>query len=631
MSNGKKPVLYSCRACGSKFSPQSTGGICPYCHSANPALVELQRKNFKRQQIRKKQLRKAAFRLSVALLILIILIISAVSIISHIIRGSETLVYATENIGTSPVFYTDSDGLVYYCENNNPFLLGKGSIIDFSYSEKNKVAYAVFNGTTNLDSLTSSVMLLKITDSGKKIDTVAESAYGTINFKSGGNCEYIYYIINESLSNYQSSARLYLYQTSGGDPKKIAEYSNSGFYDNFRVSLNGRYLLYKAEDGDGTKLMRYSVKSGENEALGIKNAEPITIDNKGIYYSYIRKNEDGLADFYIESGVSDREKTALDKAFADRILVSNDARSFVIETGNITTVKTVGTEPCVIAAKTGSGIGIQILKALSETDSSELISSSVYAIEYCENSGFLPYYYMTENDDGTQTLMSCSKNGEKNSLTESTFSDFCTNGSEAAFISDNSLYTMQIDAKNTATTLVSENFESYKLSSMSDDGKYIFFTDSDGNLYRIPFKYNGANWTKVAVDAVSYVSSDDGHSGAYISGASLYFIRDSKQEKISDGVNTNKIYVMNDAGLLYYLASSDTSKADNAYSLYFFDGKNNALIQDNIVDISAFPYFSLLFEDIPFSTYADSPSDLPEEKNQNDGENNNTDSENSQI
>ena len=162
MSNGKKPVLYSCRACGSKFSPQSTGGICPYCHSANPALVELQRKNFKRQQIRKKQLRKAAFRLSVALLILIILIISAVSIISHIIRGSETLVYATENIGTSPVFYTDSDGLVYYCENNNPFLLGKGSIIDFSYSEKNKVAYAVFNGTTNLDSLTSSVMLNRL-------------------------------------------------------------------------------------------------------------------------------------------------------------------------------------------------------------------------------------------------------------------------------------------------------------------------------------------------------------------------------------------------------------------------------------------------------------------------------------
>lgn len=613
-----KSVLYSCSHCGSKFSPQSTGGVCPYCHVADPALVERQRLYYKKQQIRKKQLKKAAFRLSAALLILIVIIVSAISIVTSIIHGNESLVFKSENLENAPIFFTNSDGKSYFCLKGNSYIIGNGTVTDFAYSEKNKVTYAIFNGSRDSESPASSSQLLKISNSGKKIETISDSPYGNISFITGGNCEYIYYLVSETLSNYQSSARLYLYSSKAKEPKRIAEYEKNGYYSDYRVSANGRYLLYKAEDGDGTKLMKYSVKSGVSEALGIKNAEPVSIDNKGQYYSYIRINEEGLADFYIESDVNNREKTPLDKAVADRILISNDYRSFVIETGNITTVKVLGNDPCIIAARTGSGIGINIIKNMTSTDVSENISSGVHTIEYCVDNSFLPYYYITFDNEKADAVMRCDKSGVKEAVIDTEFTDFCTNGEYAAYISDNSLYTVKINDKNPPFNLISENFEGYDLYRISDNGKYIFFSDGDGNMFRIPFKYNGADWIKTAVDANPYIVSADGRIGVYASGNALYFGKDTKQEKIADEVNLSASYVMSGCEQIYCLSKSDTSKAENAYSLYLFDGKNLSAIADNVTSAVTYPNFSLSYNDIPYSTYIpplSSPQDSTETEN----------------
>ena len=83
-------------------------------------------------------------------------------------------------------------------------------------------------------------------------------------------------------------------------------------------------MIYKAEDGQNTKLLRYSVKESVSELLGVKTAEPVSIDNKGKYYSYIKTSANDKAEFYVESSVNDSEKVTLDKLCADRIVVSKD-------------------------------------------------------------------------------------------------------------------------------------------------------------------------------------------------------------------------------------------------------------------------------------------------------------------
>ncbi len=602
MLQEKKPYLYSCGVCHTAFAPLSTDGVCPYCQSRNPHLVERELQRQRRQQIRNKQIKTALTRLSIAAALVLILIISAVSLISSIIKNNESLIFDFEQMSSAPIFYTTSDGSAYYRSSRSSALIGTGEITYFAYSKNDNTAYAVFKGRRNTESIAESTSLLKISSNGKKIETVVEAQYGSdIVFKQGGNCKYIYYLVSENLSSYQNSSRLYLYDSQSKKSIRITEYKNTGYYDNFRVSPNGRYMIYKAEDGQNTKLLRYSVKESVSELLGVKNAEPVSIDNKGKYYSYIKTSANDKAEFYVESSVNDREKVTLDKLCADRIIVSKDSRSFIIETGNITFVKEVGSEPCVIAAKTGSGLGISIIEQSTTHDTTDLILSSVHTVSYCENTKLLPYYYVSEDIDGTSMFMVCRKDGVKEDLVSGRFANYCTNGTLAAYIYENSLYTTKISTGQ--SQLVSENFERYTLKAISQNGKYIFYSDADGNYYRIPFKYNGADWTKLAVDPEPFVASSDGSDAIYYSEGSLHSIKNGKPSKIGDMVHSSKCYIMNDASYAYYLAVSDTSNIHNTYTLYSFNGSKTAVIDYNVVGIYSAPYFMMSYTGTPFSTY----------------------------
>lgn len=602
MSQGKKPFLYSCNVCGSSFSPIATGGVCPYCHTHNPHLVEKEKRRRRLQQIRNKQIKTALTRISVAVILLLVLIVSAVALVSNIIKNNESLIFDFEDHTVAPLFYKNADGNTYYSLKRSSSLIGSGDIVDFAYSQNGKVTYAVFKGRRNTESIAESTSLLKISSNGKKIETVVEAQFGSdIVFRQGGNCKYVYYLVSENLGSYQNSSRLYLYDSKAKKSIRITEYKNTDYYDNFRVSPNGRYMIYKSEDGNSTKLLKYSVKDSVSTLLGVKNAEPVSIDNKGKYYSYIKSNSDDKADFYIESSVNDREKVALDKLCADRIIISKDSRSFVIETGNITTVKTVGSEPCVIAAKTGSGLGIDIVEHITSEDNTDLILSLVHTVSYSENNSFLPYYYVSEDLNGTSMFMVCRKDGVKEDLISNRFTNYCTNGTYAAYVYENSLYTTKISGGE--ETLVSENFEGYTLKKLSENGAYIFYSDIDGNYYRIPYKYNGADWIKIAVDPSPFISSIDGKKGVYHSDGSLYFTKNDKSAKTGEMVNVSKCYIMDDASTAYYLAVSDSSQSHNAYTLYSSNGSKATVISHNVVGIHSYDHFSLNYTDTPFSTY----------------------------
>ena len=600
MENQNNARLYTCPNCGAKFSPDTTGGVCPYCRTANPTLIDSQRRRYLKQQARKKQLKKAALRLFAALILLVALIVGVVSLISHIVKGNEAILFPIENISSTPLFYTDSDGKVYYVgKGNTSILIGKGEVSSFCSSEKNKITYFVFEGSRDLDALnTGGAQLLYVNESGN-VGSVAEYPYGKIRMVQGGNCNYLYYLINETLSSYQSSSRLYLYEAGAKAPKKIADFSTAGDFDNFRVSPNGHYLLYKAQDDGGTKLMRYSVKSGTSESLGVKNAEPVSIDNKGAYYSYLKDAGQGTLEFYFETGVSDREKTALPANEVDRILISSDCRSFVLETGDLTLVKPLGADAVSIAARTGSGIGIRKYPLLS--DSAE-VSPYFREIAYTENATFFPYLYFAYNADGTRTVMSCEKDGTKHSLAENSFSDFVTNGTVSAFLDGNALYTLSLSAGG-VPTLVSENFEGYTLLRLSENGKYIFYADSDGNVYRIPFDYTGRDWLKIAVDADPLLLSKDGRSKVYFSDSALYCGKDADAFKIAQGVSASNTYILNDGARILYLAESDASKAQGAFTLYACDGKKTVGIADNVLKIQGYPFFAASYVDLPYSSY----------------------------
>lgn len=605
MSSNNKYALYTCPACGAKFSPSVNSGICPYCHNTNNELINIQRNNFKRTQIRKKQIRKAITRLSVFIALIILVIITAITVISNIFKSSESLIFSYENSNYTSVFFENSDGLVYFSGKNEPVLIGKGIITDHVYSQKQKTTYFVFEGSKDLDSMTSGgSTLYKIADSDSLPSLIAETPYGNISFISAGNTKYIYYTINEAIGTYQNSSRLYIYDSEKNHSKKIEEYSKQGNFENFRISPNGRYLIYKSIDGNGTKLMKYSVKSSSSEPLGIKNAEPVSIDNKGKYYSYLKINTDGGTDFYVESSVADREKTSLDTAKADRILVSADSRSFIIETGNITTLKTISSDPVSIATPTGSGIGINFVSSATRHDTHSLMPSLVHTVEQCENESFFPYYYLTNNRDVFE-IMVCEKNGTKSKLTDQTFTDFVTNGKKAAAIFDKTYSTFEINTKNSAITLVSENFDGYSLEHLSDNGKYIFYSDTDGNLYRIPYQFNGSEWIKVAIDAHVFKSSSDGKIITYTTDNSLYQSKDDISYKISENVVKDSTYILNGGEKIYYLAKSDSTKVENAYSLYTYSNKTTNKVSDNVTRIYAEDYLSLGYVNTPYSTYVE--------------------------
>ena len=593
MPTGNKHLLYPCHTCGSKFSPQSTGGVCPYCKTANPALVEYARKNAYKMNRRKKQIKKAVLRLSALVICFIAVIVGIVLLFSQLFKGGNDLVYKTEQPNSSPVFYTDSDGRLYYLSGGKSYIVGKGQVSDHVYSEKNKVSYAVFEGSRNFDSTASASTLIKITNGGKNIETVAETYYGSISFVHGGNCEYIYYMVDEILSSYQTPSYLYIYSADEQAPVKIDEFSTDEYFGNFRVSPNGKYLLYKTEDDGGTKLVKYSATKAEKELLGIKNAEPVSIDNKGKCYSYLKKNpENGLATFYVETGVSDREQVSLPSGHASKIYVSSDCRDFVIESGLVTIIKQFGKTQTELLISGEKGFGIEYFDELSYVDPSPLAESGVSNLYHCTNEAFYPYYYVSEASDGS-SLMYCDANGDANVLIESGFSQFCTNGDKGAYILQNALYTIELNPKKPKITLASENFGDFKLEGISDNGKYIFCSDENGNLNRIPFKYKGSDWTRMAIDPKVSSVSDDGRRIIYSSDEVLYFSKDDKATKIADAVLSDKTFVTNGMKKILLLARSESSKAENAYTLYSFDGKKLSTVADNVTDLFAPAYLKL--------------------------------------
>ena len=178
--------------------------------------------------------------------------------------------------------------------------------------------------------------------------------------------------------------------------------------------------------------------------------------------------------------------------------------------------------------------------------------------------------------------MYCLSDGENGTLIENGFAQFCTNGKKGAYIANNALYTLELDVKKPKITLASENFGDYSLCGMSDNGKYIFCSDENGNLNRIPFKYKGSDWTRMAIDPKTVALSSDGRRIIYSSDGVLYYGKDDKPTKIADLVNTDKTFVTNNVKKAVCLAESDASKAENAYSLYVFDGKKATSIADNV-------------------------------------------------
>ena len=339
--------------------------------------------------------------------------------------------------------------------------------------------------------------------------------------------------------------------------------------------------------------MKFSVKTMESESVGVKNAEPLTIDNMGKYISYIKKNESGNLDVYIESNVQDREKVALETPFINSVLVSSDYRSFVFECGNISTFKSVGSDPFTILAKTGSGLEIKIDEYSSYNVFENKDVSFVEKVCYCENRSFLPYYYIDSND-GQNQVMVADKTGNKTPLFDKTFSEYKSSGKNIAFISNGSLYTAQINNKDAATSLVSENFSGYSLTDISNNGKYIFFSDEDGNMYRMPYKYDGSNMTKIAVDAVFLEPSDNGKTALFVSNSALSILnKNLKIKKVSEKVDEKSVYFLEKFSKLLYIENENDSK-----SLYLYKNNKQNLLSSNIKQVISYPFLNLGYGNI---------------------------------
>lgn len=540
----------------------------------------------KRKRIKKNRIIKLA--VSVAAISLFFLVFTLL-----FFRDKDALVFRVGEYKNQPVFYTLTDGTLKCAfPNDKGCTIGKGTLGAYISSSDGKDVYLTYTGSA-FGTEDVSNYVIRISGYGAKIEKIAEDSIYLPRIVSGGDNKYLY--IMTPLNDAENMFRMDL----SIDGKKTETVFDNAI--ELAVSTSGRYALVSIDDSGASKLMLYSAAKDETINPGIKNAHPLSVDNRGEYLIYARKKTMDSTDIVVEKSTQNRVEIPLfsNDTELHRIIFSQDRRTFAVEYNDRTVVYSCGDDDYAISyTSSDSSFGYDFnynvnYNILHFTEIPEV--ADVYGTE------ILPYFFF---DNEHKYVYRITENGAKESVFDNYIIDelkVSENG-KAAFTSGGMLYTGKLDKKNADICLIM-NFNNKELLEISPDGKLVYYTDSDGNLFSTPYGKENTNPRKLSVDPDIIKCSGDGKQLITVSGGTTSLVdKKGNSQKLCDGIISEMTVVAkNDLSELFYVTGTTDNEGNEKRSLYLYSGKKAKLITDELDGI--YQRNELLRFDVSKSSY----------------------------
>ncbi len=513
-------------------------------------------------------------------------------------KDKDALLFKTGEYVNQPVFYHTTDGNLHCVfPNNKSCDIGKGDVVSYLSSADGKCVYLTFCG--EFASPETSNYVLRISKFGKKVEKISESKEYMPAIVSGGNNKYLYILTPKDEIGNVFTLTL---TVDGEKPLKVA--------DNVReiaVSTSGRYALMNLDENGASKMMVYSAAKNELINPGIKNAHPLSIDNKGEYMIYARKNTADSTDIIVEKSTTERiEIPILKDSALKSIILSEDRRTFAAEYANKTVFYTCTDKDYSISnTYEGSLFGYDFNENVCHN---YLSFKEIPKISNVYGRELLPYYFYDKEHKFVYGVYD-------GSTRESVFDPHVidelrvSDNKRCAFVSNDILYTGKLDKKNSDIKKII-TFGDKTLIDISPDGKYVYYKDTDGNMFRAEYGKAADKPEKIAVDPeLVKAASDSGRMLVVSDGNAEIIDSKGKVRELCEGIDIEcSVAATEDLSRFFYtVLTKDENTGEEKRSLYLYSGTKSILVSDKLSDI-CFIKDSARF-DITRSFYVDIVSD----------------------
>ena len=452
-------------------------------------------------------------------------------------------------------------------------------MISYLSSADGKCVYLTYSGAYVTQE--ESNYVLKISKFGEKLEKISESKSYLPTIIAGGNNKYLYIMTpTDDIGNiFELSLSV-----DGAKPEVIAENARE-----IAVSTSGRYALVSLDDSGASKLMLYSAAKNELSNPGIKNAHPLSVDNKGEHMIYAKKNTASSTDIIVERSTTDRVEIPI---FKDTpltgIIFSADRRAFALQYSDRTVFYTCGDDDYSIS-NTYNGSVFDY--SFNENVCHNFLSfKEIPKISDSFDKELLPYYYF---DKEHKFIYKISKGGAKEPVFESNFVENLklSDNDRVAFVSSGSLYTGKLDNKDNDICRIMDFYEK-KLIDITPDGKLVYFTDSDGNMFTVEYGKANSVPKKVAVDPTVVKFASNSKRLITVSGNTASIIdKNGNSKKLCEGIIPElSVISKKDLSRFFYVKSvKNEATGTEKKSLYLYSGGKSKLVTDKLSDICFVP------------------------------------------
>lgn len=453
----------------------------------------------------------------------------------------EPLLYNPGVPENQPMFYyTSDDRLCCLFPNGKNVDIGVGVLRDYASCVTGKNVYVSFSGTLGNEPASKAANYILHISKYSKINEIFSDKDYVPEFLSGGNCGYVYIMLPDG--GISELSTLFL-SKDGKEPQKICDSVRD-----LCISPNGKHAFFSVDDNGGSKLMEYSV-GAEPENPGIKNAYPLSVDNKGEYLIYAKKTNAESISIVSEKSTSERlEIATIKETHLSRLIFSADKRKFAIEYDDRTTFYSCGDDYySTVLTYNGSRFGMNI----SENTKQNILSlSDIPALSISNDASLLPYYFFDKEREGVYCV---DKDGSKIPVFDRTFTQFkVSENGYVAFVSDGKLFCGKLNPRNNQLCEMSD-FSAKTLVDISPDGKKILYNDADGNLFSIDYGVKNDTPEKLYVDADFVNFSDDGKTLLVCGDNVTSFISESKVSNLCEGIIPEETAIINgDLSVIVY-------------------------------------------------------------------------------
>lgn len=488
----------------------------------------------------------------------------------------EPLIFNAGKSSNQPLFYyTTDDTLSCLFPNGKNVEIGTGVLREYVSSNNGKTVYLTFSGEFELDHTsysgpTASNHLLSI-ENFEKVRYIYDNPDAIPQILCGGNNEYLYILNN--LGGESDFRELALIK-KGDEPLNISQGVKEVV-----ISPNGHYALFSIDDNGASKLLKYDIKTGKTENPGIKNATPLSVDNKGEYLIYAKKDSANTMSIVAEKSTSERvEIPIIPDIPLNKIIFSQDRRSLAIEYSDRTTFYTCGSDTySTVLTYNGSVFGYDI----DENANYNITTLAGFPEIYNTfGSDLLPYYFFDKERQGVYCI---DKDGAKMPVFDRTFEQIkISQNGYAAFISEGILYSGKLSVKSPDLCQILP-VQDMVLRDISGDGKHIYLSDSDGNLFSVRYGKKNDTPVKVFVDPDVISFSENGKKLLIVSDNLLSVISGSKVKTVCDGIIPEYTVKVdgNLSHIIYAKSEYVNGEKTDELGLYIYKNGKSKLITHN--------------------------------------------------